>query len=199
MLGSLCARCQQKSRFVFVLPDFSECGRSNFDNARTAVCSEHAVHVSSGVHHKFLRTLYQFVVVSTYRGKSSFRSFQFRRVIMSKSNLFIAGSIHQGHERFSDISRGRQCFLWLFSPVLICSEFTNRTMDPCRRRSNSLSGCWLQSRSIPDTEVLSLNYLPIMTYWSLETDSINPGSIKCIYLPITAQAHDCDDSLIWAE
>ena len=37
---------------------------------------------------------------------------------MSNSNLFIAGSIHQGSERFSDISHGRQCSFMSFSALL---------------------------------------------------------------------------------
>jgi hypothetical protein len=37
--------------------------------------------------------------------------------IMSNLNLFVAGSIHQGSERFSDISRGRQCSFMRFSEL----------------------------------------------------------------------------------
>ena len=38
---------------------------------------------------------------------------------MSNLNLFVAGSIHQGSERFySDISRGRQCSFMSFSALL---------------------------------------------------------------------------------
>ena len=30
-------------------------------------------------------------------------------IAMSHTSLFACGSIHQGHERFSDVSRGKQC------------------------------------------------------------------------------------------
>ena len=39
-------------------------------------------------------------------------------LIMSNSTLFVNGSIHQGHERFSDISRGRQCSFASFPALL---------------------------------------------------------------------------------
>jgi hypothetical protein len=49
---------------------------------------------------------------------------------MSNLNLFVAGSIHQGSERFySDISRGRQCSFNEFFSVIICSDFADPTVD----------------------------------------------------------------------
>ena len=38
--------------------------------------------------------------------------------IMSNLNLFVAGSIHQGSERFSDVSHVRQCSFMSFSALL---------------------------------------------------------------------------------
>ena len=38
--------------------------------------------------------------------------------IMPNSDLLVAGSIHQGRERFSDISHGRQCSFMSFSALL---------------------------------------------------------------------------------
>ena len=40
---------------------------------------------------------------------------------MLNAILSIAGSSHQGHERFSEISRGRQCCFMSFS-VLLCAQ-----------------------------------------------------------------------------
>jgi hypothetical protein len=50
---------------------------------------------------------------------------------MSNLNLFVAGSIHQGSERFySDISRGRQCsFISVSAFNIICSDFADPTVD----------------------------------------------------------------------
>jgi len=44
--------------------------------------------------------------------------FVFYKSIMSNATLFIAGSIHQGHEHFIDISRERQCCFMSFSALL---------------------------------------------------------------------------------
>jgi len=45
----------------------------------------------------------------------------FNSVIMLNWILSIAGSSHQGHERFSEISRGRQCSFMSFS-MLLCAQ-----------------------------------------------------------------------------
>jgi hypothetical protein len=42
---------------------------------------------------------------------------------MSNSTLFIAASIRQGHERFSAISRGRQCSFMSFSALFCAQSF----------------------------------------------------------------------------
>ena len=38
--------------------------------------------------------------------------------MMSNSTLFVNGSIHQGHERFSGTSSRRQCLFMSFSALL---------------------------------------------------------------------------------
>ena len=40
------------------------------------------------------------------------------KCILLNSNFFVAGSIHEGHKRFSDISRGGQCSFMSFSALL---------------------------------------------------------------------------------
>jgi hypothetical protein len=57
---------------------------------------------------------------------------------MSNLNLFFAGSIHQGSERFySDISRGSQCSFMSFSALLF-AQFADPTVDRIyKRRSDS--------------------------------------------------------------
>jgi hypothetical protein len=53
---------------------------------------------------------------------------------MSNSTLFTVESIHQGHERFSEVSRGRQCSFMRFSTLLCAQSFqvqqwTTETID----------------------------------------------------------------------
>ena len=50
-------------------------------------------------------------------GKFLKRNF-WNRSIMSNASLLVAETIHQGHERFSDISRGRQCSFMIFLALL---------------------------------------------------------------------------------
>jgi hypothetical protein len=45
----------------------------------------------------------------------------FSNIIMSNSTLFTLGSIHLGHKRLSDVSRGRQCSFMSFS-ALLCAQ-----------------------------------------------------------------------------
>ena len=84
---------------------------------------------------------------------------------MSNSSVFISENIHQGHERFSDISRGRQCSFISFLALLCVQdlpieEWTATTVDHILVEGDRLYLDALESRSIPDTETLSLNYLP---------------------------------------
>ena len=85
---------------------------------------------------------------------------------MSNLNLFLAGSIHQGNERFSDISRGRQCSFMSFSALLYAQTLpieqwtAASTVDQILAEGDRLYLDALVIRSIPDTETLSLNYLP---------------------------------------
>ena len=109
---------------------------------------------------------------------------------MSDSMLFIAGSIHQGHQSFSHISRGRQCSFISFSALLFArnlaiEQWSAATVDQILVEGDRLYRNALRSGSIPDAEVLSLNYLPNVACWSSETNSN--------YLPSTAHQ---DDSLI---
>ena len=103
------------------------------------------------------------------------------KCIMPNSNLFVAGSIHQGHERFSDISRGRQCSFMSFSALLLAQSLPIE--HQILTKGNQLYLDALKSRSIPDTETLSLDYLPNAACWSVETNNSND-------LPVEAQTHD---------
>ena len=84
---------------------------------------------------------------------------------MSYSTLFISGSIHQGHEQFSDIARGRQCSFMSFS-ALLCAQscpvqqWKTCTVDQILTHGDTIYLTALQRQTIPDTETMSLNYLP---------------------------------------
>jgi hypothetical protein len=93
---------------------------------------------------------------------------------MSNSALFTLGSIHQGHERFSDVSRERQYSFISFS-VLLCArslpvqQWTTEKIDKILIEGDKMYLNALGNRVIPDAETLSLNYLPVEACWSMET------------------------------
>ena len=107
---------------------------------------------------------------STYPGKSV--SFLIL-VIMSNAILSIAGSIHQGHERFSDISRGRQCSFMIFS-ALLCAQtcpvrhWDTATVDQILIEGDRMFLNALENQSVPDKETLSLVYMPSQACWTVQ-------------------------------
>ena len=62
-------------------------------------------------------------------------------------------------------------------------QWTASTVDQILTKGNQLYLDALKSRSIPDTETLSLDYLPNAACWSVETNNSND-------LPVEAQTHD---------
>ena len=85
--------------------------------------------------------------------------------VMSDSMLFHAGSIHQGHHSFDHISRGRLCSFISFSALLFArnaaiEQWTAVTVDQILNKGDRFYLNALRRSSIPDAEVLSLNYLP---------------------------------------
>ena len=90
---------------------------------------------------------------------------------MSNAILSVTGSIHQGDERFSGISRGRQCSLMSFS-ALLCAQscpvwhWDTTTVNQILIKGDGMFQNVLESLSIPDIETLSLNYLPNQVCWA---------------------------------
>ena len=84
---------------------------------------------------------------------------------MLNTILSIAGSSHQGHEHFSEVCRGRQCSFMSFS-VLLCAQsfpvwhWDTATVDQISVEGDRMYLNALESQSIPDTDTLSLIYLP---------------------------------------
>ena len=89
---------------------------------------------------------------------------------MSNATLFIAGTTHQGHERFSDVSRGRQCSFMSFSALLCAqsrpvSQWSTYTVDQILTEGDRMYLNAFERQTIPNTETLSLTYLPDRARW----------------------------------
>ena len=92
-------------------------------------------------------------------------SFFFNSVIMLNAILSIAGSSHQSHERFSEISRERQCSFMRFSALLCAQSIPVRhwdtaTVEQILIEEDRMYLNALESQIITDTDTLSLIYLP---------------------------------------
>ena len=78
---------------------------------------------------------------------------------MLNAILSIAGSSHQGHERFSEISRERQCSFMSF-PALLCTQsfpvqhWDTATVDQILMEGDRMYLNALESQRIPDTDML---------------------------------------------
>ena len=95
---------------------------------------------------------------------------------MSNLNLFVAGRIYQGSERFSDISRGRQCSIICSEPQTFPIEQWTASINVDLILAEGDRLLYLdafESRSIPDTETLSLDYhLSREMRWSLDANTM---------------------------
>ena len=102
------------------------------------------------------------------------KCFSIFKFIMPKSSLLVAGSIrHQSHKRFNETSREDMFFL----PLATCQALPNQQwtasrffqVDQILAKGDRLHLNSHESRSIPDTETLSLNYLPNVAHWSIQS------------------------------
>ena len=96
---------------------------------------------------------------------------------MLNAILSIAGSSHQGHERFSEISRGRQWSFMSFSALLCAQSFPVRhwdtaTVDQILIEGDRMYLNALESQSIPVTDTLSLIYLPNQARSTVQSPAI---------------------------
>ena len=90
---------------------------------------------------------------------------------MFNSTFFARGSIHQGNNRFSNASRGRQCAFMSISAILCANScdiltWTTDTIDGILIEGDAMYLKAFEERSIPDAETISLNYLPDRVYSS---------------------------------
>ena len=84
---------------------------------------------------------------------------------MLNSTFFARGSIHQGNNRFSDISRGRQCAFMSLSALLCANSsdiitWSTDAIDRVLIEGDDMYLKAFEDLSIPDEETISLKYLP---------------------------------------
>ena len=96
---------------------------------------------------------------------------------MLNAILSIAGSSHQGHELFSEISRVRQCSFMSFSALLCAQSFPvqhwdTSTVDQILIEGDRMYLNALERQRIPDTDMLSLIYLPIQARSTVQSPAI---------------------------
>ena len=77
----------------------------------------------------------------------------------------IRGSIHQGHEAFSEHSRGRQCAFMSLSALLFnrshsVDSWTQADIDAILFHGDRMYLHALTNEMVPDTDTLSINELP---------------------------------------
>jgi hypothetical protein len=119
--------------------------------------------------------------------------------------LFTCGSVHQGDERFSNDSCGKQC-----SFISLIALFVEQTIPVCEWNCQtvdnilSLGDCMylhaLKNQLIPSTELLSVTNLPsvlgcgkgsrcILTALSTSNTTIFRRSIQTVITPYDSQLH----------
>ena len=96
---------------------------------------------------------------------------------MLNAILSIAGSSHQSHERFSEISRERQCSFMRFSALLCAQSIPVRhwdtaTVEQILIEEDRMYLNALESLSISDTDLLSLIYLPNQARSTVQSPAI---------------------------
>ena len=118
---------------------------------------------------------------------------------MLNAILSIAGSSHQGHERFSEISRGRQCCFMSFSALLCAQSFPvqhwdTATVDQILIEGDRMYLNALESQRIPDTDTLSLIYLPNQARSTVQSPAIevteqNQSPVEVYYKQDSIKTH----------
>ena len=119
---------------------------------------------------------------------------------MLNAILLIAGSSHKGHERFSEISRGRQCSFVSFSALLCAQSFPVRqsdtaTVDQILIEGDRMYLNALESQSIPDTDtLLSLIYLPNQGRSTVQSHAIEFTEQKQSPVEVTKSPSEANNS-----
>ena len=124
---------------------------------------------------------------------------------MLNAILSIAESSHQGHERFSEISRGRQCSFMSFSALsCMCVQsfpvqhWDTATVDQILIEGDRMYLNALESQRITDTDSLSLIYLPNLARSTVQSPAIevteqNQSPVEVTKSP--SEANECSKTL----
>ena len=112
-------------------------------------------------------------------------------------SLLSRGSIHQGHERFSGDSRGKQCSFMRLSALLTAQAISVDKLDSTIIDHVLVEGekMYLNAYNnglIPREELLSLNNLPTVVSLSIETnissvEAQNINNLPVVVEPVEAQ------------
>lgn len=107
---------------------------------------------------------------------------------MSNTDLIVNGSIHQGDDRFSDISRGRQCAFMSLSALLRAnscpvSRWTTPTVDRILVEGDAMYVKAFEEQTITDTETLPLTSLPDRTSWPSTRNETQQSAIEAKHSP----------------
>lgn len=112
-------------------------------------------------------------------------------------SLFRYGNIHQGHESFSSLSRGRQCSFMSLSALLNVQsvpllEWNSTVIDKILLQGDIMYLKAIQNRQIPQQEYPSLDDMPnIVQYYSVTNNFFGPIEAQTIIdEPIEAQSID---------
>ena len=118
---------------------------------------------------------------------------------MLNAILSIAGSSHQGHERFSEVSRGRQCSFMSFSALLYAQSFPVRHWDTATVDQILIEGDRtylnaLESQRIPDTDTLSLIYPPNQARLTVQSPAIEVTEQNQSAVEVTKSPSEANNS-----
>ena len=110
---------------------------------------------------------------------------------MSDAGLTVSGSTNQADRHLSDVSRGRQYAFMSFSVMLLkranscrVSQWTADTVDEILIEGYAMYVKAFDDGTIPDTETLSLTYLPDRVHWpTMTADQAKPNK----YLPTVSE------------
>ena len=138
---NICCRRRRQRYYSSLKRDFRFQGARSIKGSVQCSCAWHMVHFAKrriwerALRYKSKQTPMQ----GKWQGKRNSTLYYFSvSIAMSNISLFACGSIHQGHERFSDVSRRKQSAFMSLSALLSgrvfpVQQWTSKTVD---RRQN---------------------------------------------------------------
>ena len=118
-------------------------------------------------------------------------------IILIVMSLFVCGSIHQGHHRFSSQSRGKQCSFMSLSALLTAQvipvfEWNSTTVDSVLLQGDNMYMNAFENDLIPREDFLSLNHLPTVVHLPIvivvePVEAQNANDLPIVVEPVEAQ------------